>query len=49
MIAELSAKVYELKPKNPRAIREGERQAEVYRQECEQVFGGVWTKQVDTY
>jgi len=41
--------VRELKPGNPRAIRDGKRQLERYRQELEGMFGGTWTSFLDTY
>lgn len=41
--------VRELKPNNPAAIRRGWRQVERYRQELQELFGGVWESAVDTY
>lgn len=41
--------VRELKPDNPRAIRQGERQVEGYRRELEGTTGENWTCCVDTY
>ena len=41
--------ILELKPNNARAIRLGERQLEVYRQEAMREFGGTWTTRVVTY
>ncbi len=41
--------VRELKPDNPRAIREGNRQLERYRQELESLYGGNWTSHLDLY
>jgi len=41
--------VVELKPNNPRAIREGMAQVEAYRRELEATFGGSWTARVETY
>jgi len=41
--------VKELKPDNPRAKREGERQVERYRRELERMTGEPWTGSVETY
>ena len=44
--------IYELKPNNPRAIREGLKQIEVYREELKSLpeFQGInWRAVLDTY
>jgi RHS repeat-associated protein len=41
--------VKELKPNNARAIQRGEKQVEGYREELQNVYGGEWTKKVETY
>jgi hypothetical protein len=41
--------VRELKPDNPRAIREGNRQLERYRQELESMTGEPWSPHLDLY
>jgi restriction endonuclease fold toxin 9 of polymorphic toxin system len=41
--------VIELKPNNPRAIREGQRQVESYVKELEEFTGQKWTGRVETY
>jgi RHS repeat-associated protein len=45
----LNRVVRELKPDNPRAIREGNRQLEQYRQELQRERGGNWTSHLDLY
>jgi len=41
--------VKELKPDNPRAVKQGKRQVEEYRRELEETEGGSWTGKVETY
>ncbi len=41
--------IIELKPNNPRAIRQGERQVEGYCRECDQVHGPGHRGRVKTY
>jgi len=41
--------IYELKPNNPRAIQEGIKQVNKYKQIFEQQFGGEWKTFIDTY
>ena len=41
--------VKELKPNNPSAIARGQRQVEGYRQELQNVLGGIWKAVVETY
>ena len=41
--------VKELKPNNPRAIKQGQKQVEGYRQELQAEHGGNWTSSVETY
>ena len=41
--------VYELKPDNVRAIRQGWRQLTRYRNALEEKFGGIWISILDTY
>ncbi len=41
--------VRELKPNNPRAIKDGQRQLERYRKELQDEFGGTWTSFLETY
>lgn len=41
--------VYELKPNNPRQIKNGTRQLENYRKELVEEFGDGWTTVLDTY
>jgi hypothetical protein len=41
--------VFELKPNNPRAIRRGERQLEVYLEELNELYGGGFTGTVKIY
>jgi hypothetical protein len=41
--------VKELKPDNPRKIKEGERQVERYMKELDRMTGEPWTGGVETY
>lgn len=41
--------IIELKPNNPRAIKQGEKQVEGYCRECNQVNGSGHTGRVETY
>lgn len=41
--------VKELKPNNPRAIRRGKKQLELYKKELEEITGETWTTKLDTY
>jgi hypothetical protein len=44
-----SRTIYELKPNNPRSIREGTRQLERYKDLMEREFGAGWKTVLDTY
>jgi len=47
---DLSTKtIYELKPFNPRAIRQGEKQLQNYKTILENEYGGTWKTVLDTY
>lgn len=47
---DLSTKtIYELKPNNPRAIKQGLKQLEKYKTIFEQQRGGTWKTVLDTY
>lgn len=41
--------IYELKPYNPRAMRQGNKQLEMYRKEVEEIYGGGWKTKLDVY
>lgn len=41
--------VKELKPYNPSAVAKGQRQVEGYRQELQNIFGGIWKAIVERY
>ncbi len=41
--------IYELKPNNPRAIRDGMKQLDKYKTMFEEQFGGIWSMILDTY
>jgi len=41
--------VYELKPYNPRAMKQGLKQLEKYKLLLEEKHGGVWKTVLDTY
>lgn len=41
--------IYELKPLNPRAIRQGLVQLDKYQQLMQKTYGGSWTKVLETY
>ncbi|WHY01333.1 DNRLRE domain-containing protein [Neobacillus sp. DY30] len=41
--------IYELKPYNPRAMRQGNRQLERYKKEVEEIYGGDWKTKLDVY
>ncbi|SEA68065.1 Restriction endonuclease fold toxin 9 [Arachidicoccus rhizosphaerae] len=41
--------IYELKPNNPRAIKQGYKQLEMYKQEVESIYGKGFKTILDTY
>ena len=41
--------IYELKPYNPRQIKNGTKQLENYLKEIEDIYGDGWTTVLDTY
>ncbi|WP_368042569.1 hypothetical protein [Ectobacillus sp. JY-23] len=41
--------IYELKPYNPRAMRQGNRQLKIYKKEVEGIFGPGWKTKLDVY
>ena len=48
-VNEATREVIELKPNNPRAIRDGHRQLQRYIDELQETTGQPWTGRVETY
>ncbi|WP_084703078.1 hypothetical protein [Anoxybacillus ayderensis] len=41
--------IYELKPYNPRAIKQGRKQLKIYKREVEKIFGKGWKTRLHVY